>query len=167
MLRNLLVGTLSVLGLIKVPLRNVLLRDSSLTEQVHGAGAASAQSAEHKGCWLAPENLLTGDEVFADLLDELFLVQVVAATLSEGAHGRELLTGVSQLPRPVLETKCGTSKARVKPKSRNSNTILLTEKLQVVKGRATAREAAQDILPAALVLVAVGKGAKKSAQSIN
>ena len=56
-----------------------------------------------------------------------------------------------------LDGQRGTSKAGVVAKGGNTPTRLVMQELEVVEGAAAAGEAGKDLLPAALLLVAVGK----------
>lgn len=56
-----------------------------------------------------------------------------------------------------LDGQRGTSKAGVVAKGGNTPARLVLQELEVVEGAAAAREAGEDLLPAALLLVAVGK----------
>lgn len=71
---------------------------------------------------------------------------------------REGLTlGVSQLPGPVLDSQSGASIASGETESSNTTTRLVGEELQIQQETLTTRPAAQNILPATLLLEAVGK----------
>lgn len=69
--------------------------------------------------------------------------------------GQRLTLGVSQLPSPVLDSESRASIASGETESSNTTTRLVGKELQIQQETLTTRPAAQDILPATLLLVAV------------
>lgn len=135
MLSNLLIRTISVPSFLNVPLSDVLLRDSSLAEQVDSAASASAKSSEHKGSGLAAKSLLTDSKILLDLVDQLLLVQVVSATLGEGSDGGELLAGVGEVPGPGLDTQGSAFLlVRLDTRERGHDVYLTGETSMLAKG---------------------------------
>lgn len=96
-------------------------------------------------------NLLTSLDALLHGLNEQVLVGVRDLT------GERLALGVSQLPSPVLDCKSGASITSRETESSNTATRLVGKELQVQQEALTTIPAAQDILPATLLLVAVGK----------
>lgn len=64
---------------------------------------------------------------------------------------------MSQLPRPVLNSKRGTSVSSRKPKGGNAAASVVSEELQVQQETVAAEPAAQNLLPPTLLFVAVGE----------
>jgi hypothetical protein len=79
----LLVRAVTVLGLGEIPASQVLLRKTSLEEQVAGTGTASTKGAQDESSRLTSQLLLAFCKVLANLLDELVLVHVVASAVGE------------------------------------------------------------------------------------
>lgn len=164
-------GALRRLG--QIPLLDLAAAD--LLEQVNGAGAAAAEGSENEGGGLAAGDLGTCGDVFLELGDELVLVEVVAATGGEFFDAREgLAFGVGELPCPSLEIAsvgfglegwCGAyldgqssaDEASVVSKGSNAPARRVLQELQIIQDTTAARETSQHLLPAALLLVAVGK----------
>lgn len=96
-------------------------------------------------------NLLTGLDALLHGLNEEVLVGVRDLT------GKRLTLGVSQLPGPVLDGESRASITSRETESSNTATRLVGKELQVQQETLTTVPAAQDILPATLLLVAVGK----------
>jgi hypothetical protein len=71
--------------------------------------------------------------------------------------GEGLTLGVSQLPGPVLDSQSRASIASGETEGSNTATRLVGEELQVQQETLTTRPAAQNILPATLLLEAMGK----------
>lgn len=157
LVHDLLVGAQPVLGLIDIPANEAALRQTGLDEKIDGATATATQSAHDESSGLATKNLLTSRDILGDLLDELILVQVVSAALSELLNTGQLLAGVLELPGPHLNGESSTGETGVVSKGADSATLLVNQKLEVVQHAAAAREARQDLLPATLALVAVAE----------
>lgn len=96
-------------------------------------------------------NLLTGLDALLHGLNEEVLVGV--RDLTE----KRLTLGVSQLPGPVLDGESRASITSRETERSNTATGLVGKELQVQQETLTTVPAAQDILPATLLLVAVGK----------
>jgi hypothetical protein len=96
-------------------------------------------------------NLLTSLDAFLHGLNEQVLVGV------RGLTGKRLTLGVSQLPGPVLDRESRASITSRETESSNTATRLVGKELQVQQETLTTVPAAQDILPATLLLVTVGK----------
>lgn len=147
---NLLEGT-TLGGLSHIPLDDVLLGQTNLSQQVNGTGTTSAKSTNDKNL---RKSLASSDsrlEVLLDGIDE----QVLASVVLNG--GEVLVVAVSLSESPVLDTKSSTSKTGVETKSSNSSAIVILKELKIVEGTVASRESAENVLPAALVLVAVSK----------
>jgi hypothetical protein len=71
--------------------------------------------------------------------------------------GQRLTLGVSQLPGPVLDGESRSGIASRETKGSNPAARLVGKELQVQQETLTTMPAAQDILPATLLLVAVGE----------
>lgn len=71
--------------------------------------------------------------------------------------GQRLTLGVSQLPSPVLDSESRASITSGETESSNTTARLVGKELQIQQETLTTRPAAQDILPATLLLVAVGE----------
>lgn len=100
-LDDLWVRAVALLGLGQIPLLD--LRAADLLEQVDGAGAAAAQSAEDEAGGLAAGDLFAGGDVLLELGDQVGLGVVVAAAVGEGLDaGEGLAVGVCELPGPGL-----------------------------------------------------------------
>lgn len=127
MLSNLLIWTLSVLGLLQVPPGDVLLRNASLDEQVASTSAATAQGTEDHCGRLAAKSLLGGSNVASDLVYELGLVKVVAAAVGEGANAWKLLAGVGELPGQGLDAESGTSESCMISEGADSAAVLINK----------------------------------------
>lgn len=117
----LLVRTVTVLGLGEIPAGEVLLRKTSLEEQVAGTGTASTKGAQDESSRLTSQLLLAFRKILANLLNELVLVQVVASAVGECGDGGELLAGVSELPGPSLDTKSSAGETCMIAKSCKEN----------------------------------------------
>lgn len=96
-------------------------------------------------------NLLTSLDALLHGLNEEVLVGVRDLT------GKRLTLGVGQLPGPVLDGESRASITSRETESSNTATRLVGKELQVQQETLTTVPAAQDILPATLLLVAVGK----------
>ena len=96
-------------------------------------------------------NLLTSLDALLHGLNEEVLVGV------RRLAGKRLTLGVSQLPGPVLDGESRASITSRETESSNTATRLVGKELQVQQETLTTVPAAQDILPATLLLVAVGK----------
>lgn len=96
-------------------------------------------------------NLLTSLDALLHGLNEEVLVGVRDLT------GKRLTLGVGQLPGPVLDGESRASITSRETESSNTATRLVGKELQVQQEALTTVPAAQDILPATLLLVAVGK----------
>ncbi len=96
-------------------------------------------------------NLLTGLDALLHGLNEEVLVGVGDLT------GKRLTLGVSQLPGPVLDGESRASITGRETERSNTATGLVGKELQVQQETLTTVPAAQDILPATLLLVAMGK----------
>lgn len=64
---------------------------------------------------------------------------------------------MSQLPRPVLDSKSGAGIASRETESSNATADIIGKELQVKQETVTTGPAAQNLFPATLLLVAVGK----------
>lgn len=64
---------------------------------------------------------------------------------------------MGQLPGPVLDGKCRTGIASREAESSNATANIISEELQIKQETLATRPAAQDLIPATLLLVAVGK----------
>ncbi|KAI6756226.1 hypothetical protein HG530_011962 [Fusarium avenaceum] len=112
--------TITVLGLVQVPTSDILIRHTSLEEQVNGTLAASSKSTKHKGSGLAAERLLSLGQVLADLVDELILVHVVSAALGKRLDRGELGGGVLELVGEGLDSERSTGETGVESETMSS-----------------------------------------------
>jgi hypothetical protein len=96
-------------------------------------------------------NLLTSLNALLHRGNEQVLVGIRDLT------GQRLSLGVSQLPSPVLDGQSRASITGRETESSNTAARLVGKELQVQQETLTTVPATQDILPATLLLVAVGK----------
>lgn len=147
---NLLEGA-ALLGLVHVPSHNVLLGDSDLSHQVNGTGSTSAKGTNHQHLGELGALLGGGSNVLLDLGNQLALVGV-------GRDAWQVLgVGVGLLEGPGLHADGSAGKSGVEAKSGNSSSAVVLQELEVVQSSVSGGESAENVLPAALVLVAVGK----------
>jgi hypothetical protein len=96
-------------------------------------------------------NLLASLNGLRNRLDQEVLVGVRHLT------GQSLTVRVSQLPGPVLDSQSSAGVTSRETKSSNTTANVISEELQVEQETLSPGPAAQDLLPAALLLVAVGE----------
>lgn len=96
-------------------------------------------------------NLLTSLDALLHGLNEEVLVSVRNLT------GQRSTVRVSQLPGPVLHSQRRTGVTSREAKSSNTAANLIGKELQVKQETIATVPAAQDVLPATLLLVAVGE----------
>lgn len=94
-------------------------------------------------------NLLASLNGLRNRLDQEVLVGVGNLT------GQSLTVRVSQLPSPVLDSQSSTGVTSRETKSSNTAANVISEELQVEQETLSTGPAAQDLLPATLLLVAV------------
>lgn len=111
----------------------------------------STHRSNDKNRRVVASNLLTSLDALLHGLNEEVLVGVRDLT------GKRLTLGVGQLPGPVLDGESRASITSRETESSNTATRLVGKELQVQQETLTTVPAAQDILPATLLLVAVGK----------
>lgn len=134
-----------------VPLEDLLGGQPRLEAQIDGAAAAAAQRADDDDARQLSGLGLARGEVLLDVGDQRGLVRVA---LDPGQRRPR----VRQLPRPGLERQRAATEARLVPERGHAPARRrLLQELEVQERAAAAREARQHRLPAALLLVAVGK----------
>lgn len=67
------------------------------------------------------------------------------------------MTGVQLLMAPIVDTDGGTGESGMVAKGSNTAALGIVQKLEIKDGALTGIEPAQDVSPATLVLVAMGK----------
>lgn len=138
-------------GLGHVPLDNVLLLDSDLAEEVNGSRTATAESADHENLDVL-ETALGVLNCLTALVDHGSLVGVGLEALEDTLASVLLLGGVGEA------SGGSTSKASVE--TEGSDTALglgVLEELEVVESALALGEATENVVPASLLLVAVGE----------
>ena len=104
-----------------------------------------------KNLGVVTRNLLAGLDGLRNRLDQEILVGI-------GNLTRQSLTvRVSQLPSPVLDSQGSTGVTGREAECSHTATNVIREELQVEQEAVSARPAAQNLLPTALLLVAVGE----------
>jgi hypothetical protein len=96
-------------------------------------------------------NLLTSLDALFHGLNEEILVGVRDLT------GKRSTVGVSQLPGPVFHSQCRTGVTSREAKGSDTAANFIGKELQVKEKTIATVPAAQDVLPATLLLVAVGE----------
>lgn len=117
----------------------------------YGYIESNTYSSNHEDLGGTTSDLLTSLESLLHRLDQEVLVGIRNLT------GKRSALGVSQLPSPVFDSKSRTGIASRETKSSNTTANVISEELKVKEKTLSARPAAQDLVPATLLLVAVGK----------
>jgi hypothetical protein len=169
-LDDLRVWAVALLGLGQIPLLD--FRAADLLEQVNSTGAASSESTKYQTAGLVTGDLLTGCNILFELGNQLTLVVVVSASVGEGLDTRERLTlGVGELPCPCLrgsvllmlssafrtylDGKSSPHETSVIAERSNAPAWLILQEFKVVQCASSAGKPRQNVLPAALLLVAM------------
>ncbi|KAJ8052541.1 hypothetical protein LXG23DRAFT_50544 [Yarrowia lipolytica] len=147
---NLLEGS-TLLGLVHVPSNDVLFGDTDLSGQINGTGSTSAKSTNHQDGRELGALLNSSGKILLNLVDKLGLIGIGRDT------GQVFAVGVGLLEGPSLDTDGGTGESSVEAKGGNSSSIVILQELKVVQSSVSCGESAQNVLPSALILVAVSK----------
>lgn len=134
-----------------IPLEDILAIQPRLEAEIHRALPAAPKSANDQHAGLAAEFLGPPGDSRLDVLNQRILVR-------EGLDGAEFAAGVDGLVGPDFEAEGGAGEARVVAKGGDSAAAFVLQEFEVEEGSAAAGEAAEDALPAGLVLEDVQEG---------
>jgi hypothetical protein len=144
-------GNTNILGQLNSTLATATQLDIHDKYTLHSEPQESTYRSNDKNLRVVTSNLLTSLNALLHGSNEEVLVGV------RGLTGEGLTLRVSQLPGPVLDGQSRASIASGETESSNTAARLVGEELKIQQETLTTRPATQDILPATLLLEAVGK----------
>jgi len=133
-------------GLLDVPLDNVF--EAGTNAEVDGATTATTKGADDEDARVVAGLCLTFLDSLLHIIDEEVLILVAGDTR------KRLVLAILELPGPGQECKGSASKAGVVAERCDTASVLVLKELEVEKSSLALGEAAEDSVPATLVLVA-------------